>query len=61
MTLEQGDLRLLETDLAERVLTSTIPARDAYTALDGAPRIGASWFVWTGGELGGVQHGDAAR
>jgi hypothetical protein len=51
MTLEQGDPRLLETDLAERLLTSTIPARYAYTALDGTPRIVASWFVWTGQEL----------
>ena len=51
MTLEQGDLRLLETELAERLLTSTIPARYAYTALDGTPRIVASWFVWTGGDL----------
>ena len=51
MTLEQGDLRLLETDLARRLLTSTIPARCAYTALDGTPRIVASWFVWTGEEL----------
>lgn len=51
MTLEQGDLRLLETDLARRLLSSTIPARYAYTALDGTPRIVASWFVWTGEEL----------
>jgi hypothetical protein len=51
MTLEQGDLKLLETDLAERLLTSTIPARYAYTGLDGTPRIVASWFVWTGEEL----------
>lgn len=51
MTLEQGDPRLLNTDLAQRLLTSTIPARYAYTALDGTPRIVASWFVWTGNEL----------
>jgi hypothetical protein len=51
MTLEQGDLRLLDTDPAKRLLTSTIPARYAYTALDGTPRIVASWFVWTGEEL----------
>ena len=51
MALEQGDLRLLESDLAERLLTSTIPARYAYTALDGTPRIVASWFLWTGEEL----------
>jgi hypothetical protein len=51
MTLEQGDLRLLETELAQRLLTSAIPARYAYTALDGTPRIVASWFGWTGEEL----------
>src|SRR3954471_8544244 len=51
MTLEQGDLRLLKTDLAQRLLSSTIPARYAYTATDGTPRIVASWFVWTGEEL----------
>jgi hypothetical protein len=51
MTIEQGDLRLLESDLARRLLTSTIPARYAYTALDGTPRVLASWFEWTGAEL----------
>jgi hypothetical protein len=51
MTIEQGDLRLLESDLAKRLLTSTIPARYAYTALDGTPRVVASWFEWTGEEL----------
>ncbi len=51
MTLEQGDLRLLETDLAQALLRSTVPARYAYTALDGTPRVVASWFTWTGGEL----------
>jgi hypothetical protein len=51
MPFEQGDLRLLGTDLARRLLTSTIPARYAYTALDGTPRVVASWFVWTGDEL----------
>jgi hypothetical protein len=51
MTIEQGDVRLLETDLARRLLTSTIPARYAYTALDGTPRVVASWFDWTGEEL----------
>jgi hypothetical protein len=51
MTLNQGDLRLLDTEPAQRLLTSTIPARYSYTALDGTPRIVASWFVWTGEEL----------
>ncbi len=51
ITLEQGDLRLLETDLAQRLLASRIPARYAYAALDGTPRVVASWFEWTGQEL----------
>src|SRR3954465_5483192 len=50
-TIEQGDLRLLESDVAQRLLASTLPARYPYTALDGTPRIVASWFVWTGEEL----------
>ena len=51
MKLEQGDLKLLESELAGRLLASTIPARYAYTALDGTPRVVGSWFVWTGDEL----------
>jgi hypothetical protein len=51
MTIEQGDPRLLRSDVAQRLLESTIPARFAYTALDGTPRIVASWFAWTGEEL----------
>lgn len=51
MTIEQGDPRLLESDLARRLLASKIPARYAYTALDGTPRLLASWFTWTGEEL----------
>jgi hypothetical protein len=51
MTIEQGDLKLLETDLAQRLLASTLPARYAYTAADGTPRVVASWFEWTGDEL----------
>jgi hypothetical protein len=51
MTIEQGDIRLLESELAQRLLTSKIPARYAYTAPDGTPRVIGSWFVWTGEEL----------
>ena len=51
MTLKQGDLGLLDTEPAQRLLTSTISACYAYTALDGTSRIVASWFVWTGEEL----------
>jgi hypothetical protein len=49
--LPQGSPRLLETPLAQRLLASAIPARVAYTAKDGTPRISASWFQWTDGEL----------
>src|SRR5260370_41450503 len=48
MTLKQGDLRLLETAVARRLLASRIPARFAYVAADGTPRVLATWFVWTG-------------
>lgn len=47
MTLQQGDLRLLETDIARRLLSSRIPARFAYIARDGTPRVMATWFAWT--------------
>jgi hypothetical protein len=49
--LEQGDPRLLQSDIAKRLLASSIPARYAYTAADGTPRVVASWFHWTGEEL----------
>jgi Pyridoxamine 5'-phosphate oxidase len=48
---EQGDPRLLESDVARRLLKSSIPARYAYTSADGTPRVVASWFHWTGEEL----------
>jgi hypothetical protein len=48
MTLKQGDLRLLETDVARRLLSSRILARFAYVATDGTPRVLATWFTWTG-------------
>jgi hypothetical protein len=51
MTIEQGNPRLLESDLAQKLLASTIPARYAFTAADGGPRLVASWFTWTGEEL----------
>jgi hypothetical protein len=39
MTLGQGDLRLLESEVAQRLLSSRIPARFAYLATDGTPRV----------------------
>jgi hypothetical protein len=49
--LPQGDLTLLESDVAKRLLASSIPARFAYVALDGTPRVLPTWFHWTGEEL----------
>jgi hypothetical protein len=46
--LKQGDVRLLETNVAQRLLASTIPARFAYIAEDGTPRVLATWFHWSG-------------
>jgi Pyridoxamine 5'-phosphate oxidase len=49
--LPQGDLRLLESDVARRLLASTLPARLAYNWTDGTPRVVPIWFHWTGEEL----------
>jgi hypothetical protein len=37
--------------LADTSSESTIPARVAYLARDGSPRITPTWFHWTGSEL----------
>jgi Pyridoxamine 5'-phosphate oxidase len=50
-SIPQGDLRLLDTDTARRLLASTIPARLAYVATDGTPRVVPTWFEWTGEEI----------
>ncbi|MCK9874185.1 pyridoxamine 5'-phosphate oxidase family protein [Frankia sp. Ag45/Mut15] len=54
----QGDLALLDTPAAQRLLASTIPARFAYVALDGTPRVVPTWFHWTGEELVTVTYVD---
>jgi hypothetical protein len=51
MARPQGGVELLDTEVARRLLGSTIPARCAYTARDGTPRVVPSWFHWTGDEL----------
>jgi hypothetical protein len=51
MAATQGDLRLLESDVAQELLASALPARVAYVARDGTPRVVPSWFQWTGREL----------
>jgi hypothetical protein len=49
--IPQGSLELLETPVAQKLLASAIPARLAYNAKDGTPRVVPTWFRWTGGEL----------
>jgi hypothetical protein len=49
--LPQGSLELLDSPLARTLLSAAIPARVAYTAKNGTPRIVPTWFQWTGGEL----------
>lgn len=49
--LFQGDLRLLETNLAQQLLRSSIPARLAFVATDGAPRVIPTWLDWNGTEV----------
>ena len=49
--LRQGDPALLDTELAQRLLVAPIPARVAFVALDGTPRVVPTWFHWTGQEI----------
>jgi hypothetical protein len=49
--LRQGDLRLLETDLGQQLLRSSIPARLAFVWTDGTPRVVPTWFHWNGREI----------
>lgn len=49
--LAQGDLRLLETDVAQGLLREVITARLAYVALDGTPRVLPINYHWTGEEI----------
>jgi hypothetical protein len=51
MAEAQGDLGLLESDVARELLASALPARVAYVARDGTPRVVPSWFHWNGREL----------
>jgi len=48
MTLAQGDLKLLDDPVAQRLLESRQPAHLAYTWGDGTPRVVPIWFTWTG-------------
>lgn len=50
-TLPQGDVQLLDSPLAQRLLGSTELARLAYVAHDGTPRVFPMLFHWTGAEI----------
>lgn len=51
MALPQGDVGLLRTDVARRLLSSRELARMAYVAADGTPRVFPMLFHWTGTEI----------
>lgn len=49
--LRQGDVRLLDGDIAQGLLASTELARVAYVAADGTPRVFPMLFHWTGQDV----------
>jgi hypothetical protein len=51
MEPNRGDLTLLDHPVAQALLQATIPARLAYVALDGTPRVVPMQFHWTGDEV----------
>lgn len=51
METQRGDLGLLDHPVARQLLQATIPARLAYVALDGTPRVVPMQFHWTGEEI----------
>lgn len=51
MATSQGDIALLNDPVAQELLHSTVPARLAYTWLDGTPRVVPIWFHWNGEEV----------
>ena len=51
MPIAQGELSLLEHPVARELLHSKIPARVAYVARDGTPRVVPVWFHWDGEEI----------
>jgi hypothetical protein len=51
MLVKQGDLALLQQPASRELLQSKIPARLAYIATDGTPRVIPIWFHWNGTEF----------
>jgi hypothetical protein len=48
MPCQQGDLALLQHPASQELLHSKIPARFAYIATDGTPRVIPIWYHWNG-------------
>jgi PPOX class probable F420-dependent enzyme len=51
MPIKQGDLGLLQHPASQELLHSKIPARLAYIATDGTPRVIPIWFHWNGSDF----------
>ena len=51
MPVKQGDLELLQHPISQELLQSKIPARMAYIATDGTPRVVPIWFHWNGRDV----------
>jgi len=51
MPVKQGDLSLLQHPASQELLHSKIPARLAYIATDGTPRVIPIWFHWNGHDI----------
>jgi hypothetical protein len=49
--MEQGDVALLNDPVAQHLLSSTVPARLAYSWTDGTPRVVPIWFHWDGAHI----------
>jgi hypothetical protein len=61
MVTQQGDLTLLEHPVARELLQSPFPARLAYNAPDGTPRLVPIGFHWNGEEVVLCTHPDAPK
>jgi hypothetical protein len=48
VSLEQGDLALLDDPVVQELLQSRIPVKLAYQWHDGTPRVVPIWFHWNG-------------
>src|ERR1700751_6116269 len=51
LSIQQGDLSLLQHPASQELLHSKIPARIAYVWTDGTPRVVPIWFHWNGHEI----------